>query len=64
MLGREDPYAMLDGMDDRLFQRWQQFALEEPFGPAIENLMRARIASFAAQTPIDEAKLLPDFREL
>jgi hypothetical protein len=58
MLGRLDPYEMLAEMDGDLFAGWMTFWAEEPFGPQVENMMRARIAACAAMNG-DEDLFLP-----
>jgi len=58
MLGKANPYAMLAGMDEEVFQGWLKFWSEEPFGPQVENLMRARISASAAMSG-DEDSFLP-----
>jgi hypothetical protein len=45
-------------MDEEVFQGWLKFWSEEPFGPQVENLMRARIAACAAGSN-DEDSFLP-----
>jgi hypothetical protein len=52
-----DPYAMLAGMDEELYKKWLQFWDEEPFGPHVDQHMRARIA--AAMGGGDYADYLP-----
>ena len=53
---------MLARMDERLFQQWQQFFLEEPFGPVTLNRMLARVAVYAAQSSGgSEEHMLPKF---
>jgi hypothetical protein len=58
-LGRLDPFAMAEEMDEGLFRGWLQFWDEEPFGPMVENRMLARVAASVALSPGDEEDLLP-----
>jgi hypothetical protein len=49
---------MMGEMPESVFLGWGQFWAEEPFGPQVENLMRARIAACAAGSN-DEDSFLP-----
>lgn len=44
-------------MDEELFRRWADFWEREPFGPSVDHLMQARIASSFGGG--NEADLLP-----
>lgn len=39
---------MLAGMEEGTFLAWCKFFAEEPFGPAVQNLMLAQAAAAAA----------------
>lgn len=61
MLGRVDPYAMLNEMDEQLFMRWLAYLQAEPFGPTVTNGMLAKLCalSFGAGERSTPADYLP-----